>query len=92
MIHKTIITNNRKVNLSFTVPENFLGKELEFIVFSKTDELVKNILMPTQKGNALSIDEFKKWIELAEQEPTISLAKKKQEWSKTQKKLLKIIK
>ena len=39
MIQKVIIPDNRIVNLSFTIPENYIGKELEVIAFVKDEGL-----------------------------------------------------
>ena len=37
MIQTTIIPNDRIVNLSFTVPDNYIGQEMEVIAFMRNE-------------------------------------------------------
>jgi hypothetical protein len=37
MIHKTIIPDKREVKLSFNVPDNYIGAEMEVIAFVKNE-------------------------------------------------------
>lgn len=55
MIRKTLIPNSQTV--SVTIPKNYIGKELEVIVFPK-DEPVngEKIMVKKTSFNALSID------------------------------------
>ena len=39
MIQKIIIPDNTTVNLSFTIPDSYIGKELEIIAFAKNEGL-----------------------------------------------------
>lgn len=59
MIHKVIIPDNRTVNLSFTVPENYVGEEMEVIAFIKKEGLqqteLSELLSPSLQGNPCQI-------------------------------------
>ncbi len=39
MIQKVIIPDNSIVNLSFTIPDSYIGKELEIIAFARNEGL-----------------------------------------------------
>lgn len=39
MVRTTIIPNDTTVNISFSVPENYIGKEMEIIAFTKREGL-----------------------------------------------------
>ena len=39
MIQKVIIPDNSTVNLSFTIPDSYIGKELEIIAFARNEGL-----------------------------------------------------
>jgi len=57
MIRTTVIPDKQVVNISFSVPENYIGKEMEVIAFTKKEGLEST--NPTAKNvsfNALSID------------------------------------
>ncbi len=41
MIRTTIIPEKTVVNVSFSVPENYIGKEMEVIAFTKKEGLEK---------------------------------------------------
>ena len=57
MIRTTIIPEKKTVNISFSVPDNYIGKEMEIIAFTKKEGL-ENEFSPEKKVsfNALSID------------------------------------
>ena len=42
-------------------------------------------------GEPISIEDFRKWVEYAENSPTVSLTEAKQRWSEQKKKLQKLI-
>ncbi|MFO7656451.1 MAG: hypothetical protein R6W78_05235 [Bacteroidales bacterium] len=42
-------------------------------------------------GEPISIEDFRKWVEYAENSPTVSLTEAKQRWSEQKKKLRKLI-
>lgn len=57
MIRTTVIPDNRIVTISLSVPENYVGKEMEVIAFTKKEGL--NEKDPQEKNisfAALSID------------------------------------
>lgn len=57
MIRTTVIPDTTTITISFAVPENYIGKEMEVIAFTKKEGLSAtspNIKKPT--FNALSID------------------------------------
>ena len=41
MIQKVIIPSTSVVNLSFTIPDSYIGKELEIIAFTKEEGMDK---------------------------------------------------
>lgn len=96
MIHKVIIPNSRTVNLSFTVPENYVGEEMEVIAFIKKEGLqqteLSELLSPSFQGNPLSNKEFANWIEQAEKMPAISLQEAKSKWANKCRQLQQLIK
>jgi hypothetical protein len=55
MIHKIIIPNNQTVNLSFTFPDTYIGKEVEIIAFTK-GEGQESQLKKKVSFDALSLD------------------------------------
>ncbi len=87
---RTIITPNTRT-ISFTVPENYIGRELEVIAFSTKEGLAhgfsSTLLSPALPGNPLSIKEFTNWVEQAESLPAISLTEAKSKWKIKRKKL-----
>ena len=42
-------------------------------------------------GEPISIEDFRKWVEYAENSPTVSLTEAKQRWSNQKKKIQKLI-
>lgn len=42
-------------------------------------------------GNLISVEDFRKWVEYAENSPTVSLTEAKQRWSEQKMKLQKLI-
>ena len=96
MIHQIIVPNTQTVNLSFTVPTNYIGEEMEVIAFIKKETVTQNTtittLSPALQGNPLTNDEFKNWILQAENQPTLSLQDAKDKWKNKRQQLLQIIK
>ena len=96
MIHKVIVPSSRKVNLSFTIPENYVGEEMEVIAFIKSEGMVgkKNVesLSPSLKGNPMTNKEFINWIENAEIMNSVSLKDAKTKWAKKRLLLQKLTK
>ena len=88
MIHKTIIPDKREVKLSFNVPDNYIGEEIEVIAFAKNEsfkETDDTFLSPALSGLPMNNEGFLKWVEQAESTPTISLEEAKQRWEIKQK-------
>jgi hypothetical protein len=56
MIHTIVIPDNQII--SFTIPQNYVGKELEVIVFEKEEGNQEKLNLPKKRVsfNALSID------------------------------------
>jgi hypothetical protein len=96
MIHQIIVPNTQTVNLSFTVPTNYIGEEMEVIAFIKKETVTQNTtittLSPALQGNPLTNDEFKNWILQAENQPTLSLQDAKDKWKNKRQQLQQIIK
>ncbi|MBC7411977.1 MAG: hypothetical protein H7331_05930 [Bacteroidia bacterium] len=96
MIHQIIVPNTQTVNLTFTVPTNYIGEEMEVIAFIKKETLTQNTsittLSPALQGNPLTNDEFKNWILQAENQPTLSLQDAKVKWKNKRQQLQQIIK
>lgn len=94
MIQKTIIPTNTKVNLSFVVPDNYIGEEIEVVAYLKNKEIpsLPSDPLPSIKGNPLTNIEFKNWIEQAEKMPIISLEEIKSKWTNRKKQLQMLIK
>ena len=94
MIQKTIIPKNTKVNLSFVVPENYVGEEIEVVAYIKNKEFTSlpSDALPSIKGNPLTNIEFKNWIEQAEKMQTISLEAINSKWTNRKKQLQMLIK
>jgi hypothetical protein len=57
MVRTIIIPDKSTINVSFSIPENYIGKEMEIIAFSK-EEGIEEISKSQKKVsfNALSID------------------------------------
>jgi len=95
MIQKTIIPTNTNVTLSFVVPENFVGEEIEVIAFIKNKELPiesSGLISPSIKGNPMSNTEFKNWIEQAESMQVVSIDEVEKKWTSKKKQLEMLIK
>ena len=58
MIRTVIVPDKQEVNISLLVPENYIGKEVEVIAFSKREVTEEGQSENTRKPtfNALSID------------------------------------
>lgn len=57
MIHTKIIPNDTLVNLSFYVPKDYIGKEVEVIAFTQNEGLQgKEVAKKQVSFTALSID------------------------------------
>lgn len=57
MIRTTIIPEQTLVNVSFSVPENYIGKEMEVIAFTMMEGLEnKDAISKNATFSALSID------------------------------------
>ena len=96
MIHKVIVPKNREVNLSFTVPEDYIGQEMEIIAFVRKEGILQpepvEMLSPALQGNPLTNKEFINWIKHAEKMPTISLKEAKSKWTNKRTQLQQLIK
>ena len=96
MIHKIIVPKNREVNLSFTVPENYVGEEMEVIAFIRKEGLQQSEpavrVSPALHGEPLTNQEFINWINQAEMMPTISLEEAKSKWANKRAQLQHLIK
>jgi len=93
MVHTTVIPKNRVVNLSFTVPEDYVGEEVEIIAFTKKEsDINAETLSPSLPGDPLSNKAFKDWIANAELLPTTSLEEAKTKWLKKKSLLAKFTK
>ena len=96
MIHKTIVPKNREVKLSFTIPEDYVGEEVEVIAFIKKDGLPQTqkakLISPALPGPLLTDQEFIDWIAQSEALPTVSLDAAKQTWAAKRSQLQKLIK
>jgi len=57
MIRTTIVPDKNTVNISFSVPDNYIGKEMDVIAFTQKEGL-ENTPLPEKKVSftALSID------------------------------------
>ncbi len=94
MIHKTIIPDKRKVNITFNVPENYVGEEIEIIAFIKKEGIqnaeANDHLFPALPGDPLNNTDFLSWIEKAESLPTLTLEEVKSKWTMQRKELQKL--
>jgi len=89
MIHKTLVPIDRKVTVSFTVPESYVGEEVEVIAFIKKDNAAKS--SPSLPGDPLSDKDFKNWIAESEKMTVISLESARNKWINQRRKLEKSI-
>ena len=57
MIRTVIIPDKRTISISLSIPENYIGKEMEVIAFTKKEGLSsKELIEKDVTFNALSID------------------------------------
>jgi len=56
MIRTIIIPEQRTVNITFSIPESYIGNEMEIIAFSKTEGLEDQSPEKKVTFTALSID------------------------------------
>ena len=96
MIHKVIVPKNRKVSISFTVPEDYVGEEMDIIAFVRKEGLQQSghskLLSPALPGDPLTNQDFINWIKQAETMPTISLQEAKTKWTNKRMQLQQLIK
>jgi hypothetical protein len=96
MIHKTIVPKKREIKLSFTVPEDYVGEEVEVIAFIKKDGLSQpeagKLRSPALPGAAMSNQQFIDWITQSETMPTVSLDDAKRKWTNKRLQLRQLIK
>lgn len=96
MIHQTIIPEDKTVTLSFTVPENYIGQEVEVVAFIRDKEMVSNDLpanvSSALQGKTMTNVEFTNWIEQAEHMSTITLQEARSKWESKKQQLQQPIK
>ena len=96
MIHKLIVPKKRVVSVSLTVPEDFIGEEIEVIAYIRKEGLQQpgtaDLLSPALQGDVLNNQEFINWITKAEMMPSVSLQDAKSEWANKRKQLQQLIK
>ena len=57
MIRTTIIPDKRTVNISFSIPEDYIGKEMEVIAFTKKEGVeILPVTSKTVSFTAISVD------------------------------------
>lgn len=91
MIHKVIVPESRMVNVSFTVPDSYVGEEMEVLAFIKNEISKPDFFeekSPSLGGNPMSNQQFVDWINDSESAPTISLQEAETQWTKKRKQLL----
>ncbi len=93
MIRTTLTPDTQTA--TFTVPKNYIGKELEIIAFSKKEGLqqtkTSEILSPALQENPLSNKKFIDWINQAEAMPGINLKEAKSKWKNKRSQLQQLI-
>ncbi len=88
---RTYITPTKSIcNIELNFPKEYLGEELEIIVFKKAEGLQKTKKSFAIVGNPILDNEFKNMIEDAEKGNSISLKESKKIWTKRRKALEKI--
>ena len=96
MIHKVIVPKNRKVNLTFTVPEDYVGEEMDVIAFTRKENVQRPAqtkpFSPALQGDPLTNQEFINWITQAEMMPDVSLEEAKSRWTNKRMQLQQLIK
>jgi hypothetical protein len=78
MIYQTLTPNDTNVNLTFKIPKKFVGKPLKVSIDFEKDETEQEM---TQ-------EDFLKWIEEAENAPTMSLETFNERWKKKEMEIL----
>jgi predicted ATP-grasp superfamily ATP-dependent carboligase len=68
-------------------------KALKDLEHKRLIRIVKNLDLNSYalSGEAISEEDFKKWVEYAEESPTVSKTEAKQRWAMQKKKLQKLI-
>ncbi|TAE37416.1 MAG: hypothetical protein EAY66_05880 [Sphingobacteriales bacterium] len=95
MIHKTIIPQQCTLDVSFTLPKTYVGKEIELVAFIKQNGLNEQATQktsPALMGSPLSNQEFLNWVQQAENTNTISLQEAKDKWAIKKEQLLQMTK
>jgi hypothetical protein len=90
---RTYITPTKSIcNIELNFPKEYLGEELEIIVFKKAEGLQKGKTKRSFAiaGNPISDAAFKNMIEDAEKGNSITLKESKKIWTKRRKALEKI--
>ena len=90
---RTYITPTKSIcNIELNFPKDYLGEELEIIVFKKAEGLQKGKAKKSFAiaGNSMSDNEFVSMIEDAEKGNSITLKESKKIWTKRRKALEKI--
>jgi hypothetical protein len=88
---RTYITPTKSIcNIELNFPKEYLGEELEIIVFKKAEGLQKGKNSFAIAGYAISDAAFKSMIEDAEKGSSITLKDFKKIWTKRRKALKKI--
>jgi hypothetical protein len=78
MIQQTLTPNDTNVNLSFKIPKKLVGKPLKVYIDFEKDE----------NNQEMSQEDFLKWIDEAENSPTMSLDEFNEKWKKREMEIL----
>ena len=96
MIHKVIVPQERTINISFNVPEIYVGKEIQLFAFLKDEyselQETDGNLSPALAGTPLNNQEFINWIQEAEKTDTITLTQAKLKWANKKDQLIQLSK
>lgn len=79
MIQKTITPKDKIVNLSFEIPNSYIGKALKVSIDFEEES--------DQNEIKLSKEDFLKWIKTAEKSPTMSLETFNEKWEEKKLKI-----
>lgn len=79
--------------LTIELTDNNSLMALQDLVHKNLIRIVKepDITAYSLPGEPVSVEDFRKWIEYAENSPTVSLTEAKQRWAEQKKKLQKLI-
>jgi hypothetical protein len=79
--------------LTIELTDNTSLKALQDLEHKKLIRIVKEPDLDSYSlpGEPISVEDFKKWVEYAENSPTISIIEAKQRWADQKKKLQKLI-